>query len=180
MKICIHFVAAVIMMAVTSLASAQDKSDSIKVYYEATEIHKHAENIEYYIDSALVKNINLEMFKPNDIAKINVVKGDINKIYVTLKSDVRYSFVSLQFLGNKYFKGKENNGFLYTVDGKLIMNPETLINEKDILSVSVAADQIISSLPSGKVTVFKVLTKSKLNIDKANTIYIRGNMSGSL
>jgi len=177
MKTIRPFLIAAIVMASTTLTSAQEKIDSIKVYYEKTNPHYHANDVEYYIDSVVVKNFNIEMLKPNDIAKINVVKGNKSKIYITVKNNVPYKFVSLQSLGDKYLKGKQTTGVLYTVNGKLILDTETMINEKDILRIIIASNQSISGLDSGSVSVVKVITKSELNIDNTN---IRGNALGSL
>lgn len=179
MKTITHFFAAAIMTASASLANAQNQTDSIKVYYEPANHGHHAEPPEYYVDSILVKNAHVEMFNPNDITKIDVVKEGKGKIYITLKKDVPYKFVTLQSLSKRYLKSRAIAGVLYTIDGKLTTDAEALINEKNILSVSIATDQMISSLPSGKVTIFKILTKSKLNIENANKIYIRGNTLGS-
>ncbi|HMI05727.1 MAG TPA: hypothetical protein VK541_24780 [Pedobacter sp.] len=162
-----------ILVAAASVASAQDKTDSIKVYYESEKpFHHHADSLEYYIDSVLVKNANMGMFEPIQIENINIVKG--YKIYITLKKDVPFNLVTFQSLGDKYLKRKKATGVIYTVDGKLVTDAEALINEKHILSISIAADQLISSLPGVKVTILKVLTRSKENIEKANTVYIRG------
>ncbi|MES2454179.1 MAG: hypothetical protein V4594_01500 [Bacteroidota bacterium] len=179
MKITSFFFTASILLAATSVVSAQDKTDSIKVIYESQNTGHQTESPEYYVDSVLLKGVFIEAFKPTDIEKINVENKGKGKIYITLKKDVPYNFVSLQSLSNRYLKNKETNALLYTVDGKLVTAAESLINEKDILSVSIASDQAISSLPGGKVTILKVLTKSKLNIDNANRTYIRGNTSGS-
>jgi len=170
------FLTMAIVLAAVMLADAQDKTDSIKVYYEPASPVHHGDNLEYYVDSVLLKTGFIETFKPTQIEKIDIVK---NKVYITLKKDVPYNFVSLQSLSNKYLKTRENKGVLYTVDGKLITDAETWINEKNILSISVAADQKVSALPGGKATIFKILTRSKENIENANKIYIRGNTLGS-
>ncbi|WP_285058148.1 hypothetical protein [Pedobacter ginsengisoli] len=170
------FLTVAIALAAATLADAQDKTDSIKVYYEPANPVHHGDNLEYYVDSVLLKIGFIETFNPTQIEKIDIVK---NKVYITLKKDVPYNFVSLQSLSNKYLKTRENKGVLYTVDGKLITDAETWINEKNILSISVAADQKVSALPGGKATIFKILTRSKENIENANKIYIRGNTLGS-
>jgi hypothetical protein len=169
------FTAAFVMVA-TILATAQDKTDSIKVYYESANASHVANAPEYYIDSVLLKGAFIEMVNPTYIAKIDVVKGSLgvkSKIYITLKKDFSYNFVNLQSLANRFLKSKDTTGVLFTVDGKLVTDAEAIIDEKDILSVTIAADQIISSLPAGKVTVLKVLTKSKLNVNNSNKTYIR-------
>ena len=178
MKTLSYIFTTAILLASASLTSAQDKTDSIKVIYERQNSSQQA-SPEYYIDSVLTKGAVIEMFKPIDIDKINVVSGGKGKIYITLKKDVPYKFVTLQSLSNRFLKKKENKGLLYTVDGKLFTNAESIINEHDILSVSIADDQIIPSLSDGKVTIFKVLTRSNLNIENANKTYIRGNGLGS-
>lgn len=173
MKAIKAFFATSILIAAASLASAQDKTDSIKVYYESENAaHRHADSLEYYIDSVLVKNANVGMFEPMQIENINIAKG--SKVYITLKKDVPFNLVTLQSLAVKYLKSKKATGILYTIDGKLITDAEALINEKHILSISIATDQLISSLPGVKVTMLKVLTRSKENIERANTVYIRG------
>jgi hypothetical protein len=172
--ICFFFTAAIVLVA-TSLTSAQDKTDSIKVIYESARSNEQGETLEYYIDSVLLKNGFVETSNPG-VEKINIVK---NKMYITAKKDVPYNLVTLQSLADKYLKKQESTGVLYTVDGKLITEAESVINEKDILSISIANDQVISSLSSGKVTIFKVLTRSKLNVENANRTYIRGNGLGS-
>lgn len=179
MKTITHFFVAAIIIASTSLTNAQDKTDSIKVIYESKNTGHHANNPDYYIDSVLLKGIFIETVKPIDIAAIDVVNEGKGKIYITLKKDVPYKFVTLQSLSNRYLKNSVTTGVLYTIDGKLITNAESVVNEKDILSVNIATDEMISSLPNGKVTIFRILTKSKVNIENANKIYIRGNTSGS-
>lgn len=165
----------VIILSLVAISSqARQNADSIRVVYESENlVHQNRSVPEYYIDSVLVKNVSLDLIDPVDIASISVVKEPVARIYISLKDEVKYSFVTLKFLADKYLKGKQKENVLFTVDGRLITDAEQLLNENHISSISITSDQEISSLGSGKYTVFKVSSKKEA-ADRKNQIRIRG------
>jgi len=164
----------IILSFIAFSSQARQKADSIRVVYESDNlVHQNHSAPEYYIDSVLVKNVSLDLIDPVDIASISVVKEPVARIYISLKNEAKYSFVTLKFLADKYLKGKQKENVLFTVDGRLITDAEQLLNENQIFSISIASDQEISSLGSGKFIVFKVSSKKEA-ANKQNQIRIRG------
>ena len=135
-----------------------------------------------FLDSTKIDMANT-VFDPNKIADIRVEKGydTINhtqgRVYITSKNPKDYYFVSLGEIKEKYAKGATapalfmlNNSFLqnnistFKIDTSYILNVE-ILRGADF-------DNLKENLPS--LTILRIKTKTKENLEEANKIYIRG------
>lgn len=135
----------------------------------------------FFLDSIRIdKN---QLFDPNKIAEINVVKDkdttnqNYGKIYMKSKNPKDYNFLTLTDIKKTYAKSVSVPA-LFMIDNKILKdNISTYkIDSTYILTVEILKSTEIESLKNSLplLTIINIKLKTKENIDKANEIYIRG------
>lgn len=130
-----------------------------------------------YVASEVLNTLN-----PDKIESVTIEKGKVkinnteyhSKIIVTTKSDYSPNLISLKDLISKYTKLK-NEKFIFSIDGEIINADQNLIivDEKNMMQIKVVK---LDKLENPENLYFiKLLTRTKGNLKKANTMYIRGN-----
>ena len=102
-----------------------------------------------------------------------------SKIIVKTKSDYSPNLINIKDLISKYAK-LENEKFIFSIDGEIINADQNLmmVDEKNIMQIKVVK---LDNLENAENLYFiKLLTRTKGNLKKANTIYIRGNELGMI
>jgi hypothetical protein len=152
----------------------QVATDSIKVTYDTNVQTQHQPKC--YVDNIYVGDHTLIFhIYPDQILSFDVDK-ESSKIFMTTKNPANFNFLNLQEIRNKYIKSS-NPTALYFLDGRLVKDNTQKINEKGILSIQISTSDSIVSLKDTpvKFDVIEILTRSKENLKKANTLMIRGN-----
>ena len=151
-------------------------SSKITVSYEkASDTNKIAGQPKYYINNTFY-GYQGPIFNPESIKDINIEK-EASKIHITLKSEYQPSFITMDQLKKKYVDSK-NKTAIYILDGNLIKNNLQLIDENYVLNIKVSGSNDLLYLNKDDINGIDIITislKSKANLDRANTIYIRGN-----
>lgn len=156
------------------LAKVTDTT-KISVFYETLNpTEKALKQANYYINNVSYGNLT-PFFNPENIESINVEKEG-SKILITLKSGYQPNFITLDQLREKYVDSK-NQMAIYILEGSLVRNNLQLIDEKYVLAIKVSeASELLYLKDKVKgVDVINITFKTEANLDKANTIYIRGN-----
>ncbi|NQX37394.1 hypothetical protein SAMN05421820_103625 [Pedobacter steynii] len=149
--------------------------DSIKITYD-TNVQRQPH---YYVDNIYVGDNIFIHLDANQILSLDVDK-ESSKIFITTKNPASFNFLSLQEIRNKYVKSTYPRA-LYLLNGKLVKDHSQKIDEKYILSIQISTSDSIASLKDAQVKfdVIEILTRSKENLEKANTLMIRGNSTAS-
>ena len=109
------------------------------------------------------------------IVSIEVKKNSqVGEIYITTKEDDNLTMLTPLQIKEKYATSAENS-VLYFVDGNLIDDINTKIEEDYILSINVVASGNVDVLDgNAKISLIQIFTKSKENLTKAAEVRIRG------
>lgn len=135
-----------------------------------------------YVASEVLNTLNSDK-----IESVTVEKGKVkinnteyrSKIIVKTKSDYSPNLINIKDLISKYAK-LENEKFIFSIDGEIINADQNLmmVDEKNIMQIKVVK---LDNLENAENLYFiKLLTRTKGNLKKANTIYIRGNELGMI
>ena len=146
---------------------------------------KNKENINkpiIYLNGKIVNNQAIENINPESIEKIKVdknpdYKNDVNspgKIFITMKKTWEPELISLNELKTKYTK-TSNAPTLFMLNDKTIKADynEYLVDEHYILKIEV--ENIKNTGEELDLNIIRLITRTKENLEKANTIYLRGD-----
>lgn len=120
-------------------------------------------------------------FDPNKIANIDVVKDTTKqydgRIYIKSKKPKDYNFLILKNIEKTYSKAVSGST-LFMIDNLILKDAISTykIDSAYILNVEVVKSTEIEYLKNNLpvLTIINIKLKTKENLDKANTIYIRG------
>jgi hypothetical protein len=109
------------------------------------------------------------------ILSIDVKKNtQFGEIYITTKEEDNLTMLTPVQIKEKYATSAEKS-VLYFVDGNLIDDINTKIEEDYILSINVVASANVNVLDgNAKISLIQIFTKSKENLTKAAEVRIRG------
>jgi len=120
---------------------------------------------------------------PNVIEELEVKKGsgELNKgdqkskIYITTKENYNPKLISLNELKEKYLSLKDKTSTLFMLDERVITSDydEFKVDEKYILKIEV--QPVKNRKEMLDMYVIKLITRTKENLAKANTIRLKGN-----
>ena len=135
----------------------------------------------YFINGELTNESVLKTLNPNEIATINVEKGDIEienvnyngKLYIVTKLTYKPILISLNNLKMKYTSIKENST-IFKIDNEIINADydNYVIDENYILKINV--EKFENSEEKLKFNIVNLITKTEENIKKSKEIIIRG------
>lgn len=177
----------------TPSATVETDTDSIPVEYVKNQAKQNEDHSPaFFANGHFLKAGMSHALSPDKIKSVNVVRRDTiiggkkyyGMIFVELKKHLPTNTlespkeISLNALKDNYttLKGKPA---LFTIDGKFINADYNTyqINKNMILKIIV--EPFTNNNPDNPSWLVKILTKTKENTEKANTIKIRGS-SGSL
>jgi hypothetical protein len=155
----------------------------IRVVYSKPRL-KSKKKPAYYVNGALVKEINLLTMNPNEIESINIEKEEIEinnikyegKIFIKTKDNSSLShshLISLNNLKEKYINSLHGS-IIFQIDNNRITDDydEYFVNEKYILKIIV--EDFENKKEKLKLHFVTLVTKTEENVKKANEIIIRG------
>ena len=136
----------------------------------------------YFLDSVKIDK-NVMYFDPNKIAEINVVKEKDptkfydGKIYIKSKNSKDFNFLTLKGIEKTYTK-TVSPSTLFMIDNLILKDAISTykIDSAYILNVEVVKSTEIEYLKNSLtvLTIINIKLKTKENLEKASTIYIRG------
>jgi hypothetical protein len=134
----------------------------------------------YFLNGQPVEMLAIKTINPDQIKKIWIEKDTVNlygsqyygKILISTKSNYHVNLISLNKLKTKYTK-TSNKPTVFLIDNEFIDEDydKLLIDENYILKIEVS--DFYNSKEKLNFTLIKLFTRSKGNLDKKNTIYIR-------
>jgi tRNA A37 threonylcarbamoyladenosine modification protein TsaB len=137
----------------------------------------------YFINGQHIKSSTIRTLDPNLIKEMNVEKDSVElngnnyygKIYITTKNNYQPKLISLNKLQKKYTT-TSNNPIVFLLDNEIIDEDydNFLIDENYILKIEVT--DLANSKEKLNITLVKLFTRSRENIEKENKIYIRGEL----
>ena len=145
----------------------------------------------YVLDSKLVSQKTINYISPDEIDSVNVKKSDTtinNKhfsglVRVTTKNPDKLDFLNLEQIKNGYTSIKKSD-VVYMINGEFIKDDVNtiLLDRNYILKVEVTNSQDFYNLreSKNKFEIINILGKTKENLDKKNTIILRGQESISI
>lgn len=149
-----------------------------------SQIRKDKENqgeAAWFINSRLVTSKTMEGIDPKDVENLAVKKGDTlitgkkfhGKIFVTLRNNKDYEFLSLNDIKKQYTDVKTDN-VLYMVNGNFIKDKEEYyFIEKSYFFKAIDQSRFNPYLKEKGIVVINILTKTPANLNAK--IIIRGN-----
>lgn len=170
---------------ISPLQNQYSENDSIpKVIYGS---EREAKKPIILLNNKYVASEVLNTLNSDKIESVTVEKGKVkinnteyhSKIIVKTKSDYSPNLINIKDLISKYAK-LENEKFIFSIDGEIINADQNLmmVDEKNIMQIKVVK---LDNLENAENLYFiKLLTRTKGNLKKANTIYIRGNELGMI
>lgn len=170
---------------ISPLQNQYSENDSIpKVIYGN---EREAKKSIILLNNKYVASEVLNTLNSDKIESVTVEKGKVkinnteyrSKIIVKTKSDYSPNLINIKDLISKYAK-LENEKFIFSIDGEIINADQNLmmVDEKNIMQIKVVK---LDNLEYAENLYFiKLLTRTKGNLKKANTIYIRGNELGMI
>jgi hypothetical protein len=157
----------------------KEKSSSNKVNeIKASQDKKEAA---YFLNSRLVSSKILEGINPNDIEAVNVKKGDTivdgkkfyGKLFITLKKDKEYEFLSLKEIRDKYTDVKNDN-VLYMINGNFIEeDEEKYFIEKSYFLRAIPLAKYNAYLKKKEMEIINIHTRTSQNLNPK--IIIKGS-----
>ncbi|MDD1524003.1 hypothetical protein CYV15_01715 [Riemerella anatipestifer] len=134
------------------------------------------------LNDKYVANEVLNTINPKKIESIKIEKNKVQidgteyngKIIVKTKANYDLSLLKIKDFIEKYARIK-NGEYIYFIDGEVLNTDENLmyVDEKNIMQVKVT--KLDKTEKSKKLYFVKLLTRTKENLKKGDTIYIRGN-----
>ena len=164
-------------VSIENSQTKKDKNTIIEVYYD----NKPEQEPAYFLNGKFINLCTLNTINPVVIDSIRVVKKDLEidnknyygQIYIKTKEDYCPELISLNKFKSKYTNAG-NIPTIFLIDGVIINenNNECLVDENFILKVII--ERVDNKQESLKLSIIKLLTKSKENIQKSKEIRIRG------
>ena len=171
----LSIIAFISLFAIAASAQTPKTSDTIKVFRTNNTDIKNGP-VAYFINGTFMRTFPL--INPEIISNVNIVKEDFvdngktyhGKVLITTKPDVKFNFISLDALKEKY-TNLSNTSAVFMVDGKIIKSgAQYVLNEFDVLSIEI--DDI--DYQDKNIPLLKILSKTEENIRKSKEIRIRG------
>ena len=141
---------------------------------KAIDTNKVGHQANYYVNDTLYGNL-CPILNPESLENMSVDdKG--SKILITLKKDYQPSFVTIDQLSKKYAASNSKRA-IYILEGSLVTNNFQVIDENYVLHIRVTKSSDLPYLKDqlNDVDIISISLKTKSNLEKANTVYIRGN-----
>lgn len=139
------------------------------------------------LDSVLVHPNIMTYLNPNEIEKINVVKGTViisgekynGQILITTKKPKDIHLISLEEIKHKFTKSKKQHS-IFMINGQFIKNEiETIkIDERFIHNVNLLDSDYFENLKNQKINVDIVSITTKKPENLKPKIILRGNETG--
>lgn len=165
----------------TGVRVIYSENDTVPVVVNLKE-GKKGTNVLFYLNEEVVDGQIINAINPNQIEEVKVEKESIQFnevnydgiIYIQTKESYTPKFISLNELKEKYLKLSEDASTLFMLNDKIINTDydSFIVDEKYILKIETQA--IKNSKEQLDMNVIKVITRTKGNIEKANTIIIKG------
>jgi hypothetical protein len=139
-------------------------------------------NVLFYLNEEIVDEQIINAINPNQIKEVKIEKESIQFnevkydgiVYIRIKENYTPKFISLNELKEKYLNLSDNASTLFMLNEEIIdMDYDSfIVDEKYILKIETQA--IKNSKEQLDMNIIKVITRTKSNIEKANTIIIKG------
>ena len=165
----------------TGVRVIYSENDTVPVVVNLKE-GKKGTNVLFYLNEEVVDGQIINAINPNQIEEVKVEKESIQFnevnydgiIYIRTKENYTPKFISLNELKEKYLNLSEDASTLFMLNDKIINTDydSFIVDEKYILKIETQA--IKNSKEQLDMNVIKVITRTKGNIEKANTIIIKG------
>lgn len=136
----------------------------VSVTYHKSKDSTKANNVKYYFNGVYY-GTSVPIFSPVNIESINVVDKE-SKVLITFDKSYQPKLLTLGELKKKYVK-TSNKKAIYIVDGNFFDHEAQMIDERYVLNIKIQ--------DSNDLDIVTVTLKTKSNLEKANTIHIRGN-----
>ncbi|MET4083041.1 hypothetical protein ABIB40_003008 [Pedobacter sp. UYP30] len=152
---------------------SQIKKDSIEVKYSQL-LPKKANLPSYFLNGVLL-DLKNPVFSSEQIASIDIKnETPSGEIYITTKNDRQITFLTPLEIKNKYAK-RASSAAIYFVDGQVIDESTTKIEEGYILSVNVTLPGDLKLKGANQnLSLIQISTRSKENLEKFNEVRIKG------
>lgn len=144
---------------------------------------KKQSNVLYFLNGKQVNEQVVGAINPEKIADIKIEKaakedsefGEKGRIYITTKENYTPKLISLNALKAKYVDLENDHPSIFMMNERIINTDydDYLVDEKYILKIEVQS--IVNGKEDVDINVVRLVTRSKENIAKANTIRLRGN-----
>ncbi|MEN2436857.1 hypothetical protein AAH994_15695, partial [Weeksellaceae bacterium A-14] len=168
-------------LKISKQSEQYSENDSIpkKIKLQKWEIEKPIVLLnDKYVASEVLNTLN-----PNNIESIQIEKNKIQidgieyygKIIVKTKSNSNLSLLKISDFVKKYTDIRDEK-YIFLIDGEILNADKNLmfIDEKNIMQIKVTKLDKIEDFKNN-LFLIELLTRTKENLKKANTIYIRGN-----
>lgn len=139
-------------------------------------------NVLFYLNEEIVDEQIINAINPNQIKEVKIEKESIQFnevkydgiVYIRIKENYTPKFISLNELKEKYLNLSDNASTLFMLNEEIIdMDYDSfIVDEKYILKIETQA--IKNSKEQLDMNIINVITRTKSNIEKANTIIIKG------
>ncbi|MFP5082099.1 hypothetical protein [Pedobacter sp. JCM 36344] len=153
--------------------SAQALQGGIKVSYSSQQ-KKAANAPSYYFNDVLMEQ-KMFFFDPGHIESINIKENSqFSEIYIRTKQAYKLTFLTPVQIKDKYAHLTAKS-VLYFIDGTLVDENNTSVEEGFVLSINVVTTKYSNSeFGNRKLSLVQISTKSKENLAKSAEIRIRG------
>jgi|GEM_PF-4174238 len=159
-----------ILAIATSQLRAQTKLDSVSVVITDSRAVK---STVIYLDGQRISQQTLDFIKPDDIQSFDVEKGgEQEKIYVKLKKDLNYKFLSMAEIASKHIRRKLEHP-LFFVNEKLVTDSLFLLGEHLVRNIKVHTSETLPYYEDQKFDLVKIVTTVP------TPIYIRGGIAAN-
>lgn len=165
----------------TGVRVIYSENDTVPVVVNLKEGDKGT-NVLFYLNEEIVDEQIINAINPNQIKEVKIEKESIQFnevkydgiVYIRIKENYTPKFISLNELKEKYLNLSDNASTLFMLNEEIIdMDYDSfIVDEKYILKIETQA--IKNSKEQLDMNIIKVITRTKSNIEKANTIIIKG------
>ena len=165
----------------TGVRVIYSENDTVPVVVNLKEGNKGT-NVLFYLNEEVVDGQIINAINPNQIEEVKVEKesvlfNEVNYdgiIYIQTKENYTPKFLSLNELKEKYLNLPEETSTLFMLNDKIINTDydSFIVDENYILKIETQA--IKNSKEQLDMNLIRVITRTKSNIEKANTIIIKG------
>jgi hypothetical protein len=130
------------------------------------------------VDEHIINTINPNKIKGIKVEKDSIEYDKVNYngiIYIQTKENYKPRLITLNALKSKYLNLAEKTTSLFMLDEKIINMDydEFKVDENYILKIEVQS--IENSKEKLNINVIRLITRTKENVEKANTIRLKGN-----
>lgn len=158
------------------------ENDTIPIVVNLKEAKKET-NVLYYLNEKVVDKHVINTLNPNKIKGIKVEKESIANekvnyngiIHIQTKENYKPRLITLNALKSKYLNLADKTPTLFMLDEKIIDTnyDEFKVDENYILKIEVQS--VENSKEKLNINVIRLITRTKENVEKANTIRLKGN-----